>query len=42
MGGLVSAIDLLEYGFGGPSFDPRGLTAIRQQAEHLAHKLSPG
>jgi hypothetical protein len=42
MGGLVSTIDLLEYGFGGPSFDPRGLTAIRHQAELLAHKLAPG
>jgi len=42
IGGLVSAVDLLEYGFLGSPFDPRGLEAIRKQAEILAHKLGPG
>ena len=42
LGGLVSVVDLLEYGFLGSPFDPRGLAAIRKQAEILAHKLAPG
>ena len=42
LGGLVSTVDLLEYGFAGPSFDSRGITAIRRQAEILTHKLAPG
>jgi len=46
LGGLVSAIDLLEYGFGpggrGKGFDPKGLEAVRKQAEILVHKLAPG
>jgi hypothetical protein len=42
VGGLVSTIDLLEYGFSGPSFDSNGLAAIRKQAEILVHKLAPG
>lgn len=42
VGGMVSAIDLLEYGYSGTPFDPRGLEAIRRQAEILVQKLSPG
>jgi hypothetical protein len=42
VGGLVSTVDLLEYGIAGPSFDQRGLNAIRKQAELLVQKLSPG
>ena len=42
VGGLVSTVDLLEYGFAGPSFDSRGIAAIRRQAEILTQKLAPG
>jgi hypothetical protein len=42
VGGLVSIVDLLEYGLAGPSFDSRGIAAIRRQAEILTHKLAPG
>lgn len=42
VGGLVSTVDLLENGFAGPSFDSRGIAAIRRQAETLTQKLAPG
>ena len=42
VGGLVSTVDLLEYGIAGPSFDSRGIAAIRRQAEILTQKLAPG
>lgn len=42
VGGLVSTVDLLEYGLAGPNFDSRGLAAIRKQAEILVQKLAPG
>jgi hypothetical protein len=43
---MLSTIDLLEHGFGPGGkqtpFDPKGLEAIRHQAEILVHKLAPG
>ena len=40
VGGLVSTVDLLEYGFAGPSFDSKGIAAIRRQAEILTQVIT--
>jgi hypothetical protein len=42
IGGLVSTVDLLEYSSDVSSIDPGYLTALRNQAELLVQKLSPG
>jgi hypothetical protein len=42
LGGMLSTIDLLEYGIAGPGVDKDGLLAIQKQAEILARKLGPG
>jgi mannosyl-oligosaccharide alpha-1,2-mannosidase len=42
VGGMLSMIDLLEYGFGGPNFDKSGLRALLAQSVLLTKNLAPG